>query len=351
MSCSFRGVLNSPADRVHLQYECLNECFAVLTLGSIEGIEFPGALAKKPFGNVWDAWKTPSIFIRNNVDLANKMKMLRECRFTLDVDALARVLKAAYSSCTDWTDFICSTEFITRHAAVDSFAVQGPYERALKKAKEENTELSRKNRPTKSDPVGFAAPDCARMLQQDGEKIGIVARVTVTFRQLSELVVEWKSFGTWIIVWPLDAHAEQADIETVALAICQHMQSGGKIVTALPPLSAHNRTKWVVISKLWRTLDETLLASAGVGQMAATASNKIEGNRVFLEEGTPESAGQYYHPYVGAAAAKYLYEVIRRRAPRMSLPDLRRSRSLRSATSRRRGMWGGEESHSKRRRI
>ncbi|EYC06419.1 hypothetical protein Y032_0076g1050 [Ancylostoma ceylanicum] len=69
------------------------------------------------------------------------------------------------------------------------------------------------------------------------------------------------------------------------------------------------------MSKLWKTLNEVLLACAGAGQMAMIASNKIDSNRVFIEKGTPEAAAQYYQPHIGAAAAKYLYCVIRRRAP------------------------------------
>ncbi|KIH59975.1 hypothetical protein ANCDUO_09782 [Ancylostoma duodenale] len=36
----------------------------------------------------------------------------------------------------------------------------------------------------------------------------------------------------------------------------------------------------------------------------------MDNNRVFMEEGTPEATAQYYQPYVGAAAAKYLYGVL-----------------------------------------
>ncbi|KAL6734309.1 hypothetical protein Aduo_004865 [Ancylostoma duodenale] len=57
--------------------------------------------------------------------------------------------------------------------------------------------------------------------------------------------------------------------------------------------------------------------------MAVTTSNMMDNNKVFMEEGTPEATAQYYQPYVGAAAAKYLYGVIRRRAPGMELPELR----------------------------
>lgn len=117
------------------------------------------------------------------------------------------------------------------------------------------------------------------------KKDGIRAHVIVSFRQLSELLVEWKSFGIWVIVWPLDTHAEHEDIKAVALAAKQHMQSGGKIVTAWPPLTIQNRVKWMILSKLLKILDESLLACGGFKQMAVTSSNRIEGAKFPLRNG------------------------------------------------------------------
>ncbi|VDO92849.1 unnamed protein product [Heligmosomoides polygyrus] len=198
----------SPADRGHLQFECIDDCFADTTLGDIQGVDFPGALAKNPFSNVWSAWKIASIFIRNNIDVATKMKLYREQKMMLDVDALVRVLMVAYNTCEEWTDFICSATGITRHAPIDTHAFDRPYEEALRKVKEAVADLTRRNRPAKEGPVGFAAPESARMLEKDGERIGIRARLIVTFGQLREVVVEWKAFSIWVIVWPLDIHAD-----------------------------------------------------------------------------------------------------------------------------------------------
>ncbi|KIH45968.1 hypothetical protein ANCDUO_23982 [Ancylostoma duodenale] len=86
-----------------------------------------------------------------------------------------------------------------------------------------------------------------------------------------------------------------------------------------------------------------LLGCAGAGQIAAAASNRMDNNKVFMEEGTPEATAQYYQLYVGAAAAKYLYGVIRRRAPRVELPELRDSRSQRTATTCGEGVSGSEQ--------
>uniref|UniRef100_A0A8L8JWG3 DDE Tnp4 domain-containing protein n=1 Tax=Heligmosomoides polygyrus TaxID=6339 RepID=A0A8L8JWG3_HELPZ len=224
-------------------------------LGDIEGISFPRALAKKPIVDVWSAWKTASIFIRNDKDLPTKMKY-REHAVVLDVDALSKVLKVACDICMEWTDFICSITGVTKHAPVDGYAVERFYDTALRKVMDVIAGSAKRNRPTKEGPVGFAAPDCARMLEVDGGKIGIRAKVVVTFQQLKEQVVEWKSFGTWVIIWPLDIHADQKDIEAIALAAQQHLEAGGRTVTAWPPVSSQNRAKWIVMSKLWRALDE-----------------------------------------------------------------------------------------------
>ncbi|VDP42346.1 unnamed protein product [Heligmosomoides polygyrus] len=182
------AVLRSPADRGHVQYQCLDDCFSSSKLGNIEGISFPGALAKKPIVDVWSAWKTASIFVRNDKDLPTKMKMYREHAVVLDVDALSKVLKVAYDTCMEWTDFICSTTGVTRHAPVDSYAVERFCDTALRKVKDVIAGSAKRSRPTKEGPVGFAAPDCARMLEVDGGKIGIRAKVVVTFQQLKEQV-------------------------------------------------------------------------------------------------------------------------------------------------------------------
>lgn len=91
----------------------------------------------------------------------------------------------------------------------------------------------------------------------------------VTFQLLGEVFEEWKSTGIPVIVWPLGTHAEHEGIETVAPAT---QTSRRKIVTAWPPLTIQNRVKQTVISDLWRTLVESLLACAGVKQMPVSSS-------------------------------------------------------------------------------
>ncbi|KIH66563.1 hypothetical protein ANCDUO_03111 [Ancylostoma duodenale] len=211
--------------------------------------------------------------------MGTKMKLYRERVITLDTDALARVLKVAYDRCVEWTDFVCSTNGIRKHATVENHSFDGAYDTALRAVKERISEESRRNRSTKAGPIGFAAPETARMLEKDGEMLGIRTRVIVTFRQLSEVVTEWKAFSIWILVWPIDIHTEQKHVENVALAAQEHMKSGGRIITAWPPITVNNRTKWIIMSKLWKTLDEKLLSCAGAGQMAVTASNMVDTNK------------------------------------------------------------------------
>ncbi|KIH53811.1 hypothetical protein ANCDUO_16047 [Ancylostoma duodenale] len=78
ISC-FRGVmLESPEQVGHVQCQCTDECFRVVTHGDIEGINLIGAFAKTPFKIVWSAWKSASIFIRTDIYDASKIKASKE---------------------------------------------------------------------------------------------------------------------------------------------------------------------------------------------------------------------------------------------------------------------------------
>lgn len=70
------------------------------------------------------------------------------------------------------------------------YAVNRPYDIALRQLKDAVAELSHQNRSEKDGPVGFAAPESARMLKRDDGKIEMRARVIVIFRQLSEVLVD-----------------------------------------------------------------------------------------------------------------------------------------------------------------
>lgn len=48
-SSDFRAAaLTTPADKGHVQLQCLDDCFAETTLADIEGITFPGEFGKQP---------------------------------------------------------------------------------------------------------------------------------------------------------------------------------------------------------------------------------------------------------------------------------------------------------------
>lgn len=52
-SSYFRGaMLHSPADRGHVQFQCIDDCSSSTMLGDIDGVKFPGTVAKKPFSDV-----------------------------------------------------------------------------------------------------------------------------------------------------------------------------------------------------------------------------------------------------------------------------------------------------------
>lgn len=97
-------------------------------------------------------WRTASVFIRNNIDVATKVKLYREQKMVLDVDALVRRsdgrlqhMRRMYGLylLRDRNHRACSD----RHLAV--------------------ADLTRRNRPAKEGPVEFAAPEGAKILEKD----------------------------------------------------------------------------------------------------------------------------------------------------------------------------------------
>uniref|UniRef100_A0A7I4Z6K0 RNA-directed DNA polymerase n=1 Tax=Haemonchus contortus TaxID=6289 RepID=A0A7I4Z6K0_HAECO len=152
------AMLLSLADKGHLQFQCVDDCFAKTTLSDIEGIQFPGAYGGQPFGDPWTAWKTASIFIRKELNTMQKVELVRNRAVSLDTEALRKVLMVAYSVCTEWTEFICTTRSIAKHESIDQNCVIDFYRIAFEDLKKELQKDEREARSLRKGPTGFAAP-------------------------------------------------------------------------------------------------------------------------------------------------------------------------------------------------
>ncbi|VDP08581.1 unnamed protein product [Heligmosomoides polygyrus] len=145
------ATLTSPADKSHLQYQCLDDCFARVTFADIKGIDFPGAYGRQPVTN-----------------RPGKIRLYKERAVCLDVMALTRIPRLAYDACTEWTEFICATKTIRKHKPIEDNCILPFYEKTFRQVKKELEKESKKGRPTKSGPTGFAAPEAALLLEKDG---------------------------------------------------------------------------------------------------------------------------------------------------------------------------------------
>ncbi|VDL72404.1 unnamed protein product [Nippostrongylus brasiliensis] len=58
------------------------------------------------------------------------------------------------------------------------------------------------------------------------------------------------------------------------------------------------------------------------GQMIPKASSTIGYGKLFLEAGSPEASAQFYRTYSGVAAAKHLYDAVRKKAPNAGLLEM-----------------------------
>ncbi|XGW13382.1 hypothetical protein V3C99_000035, partial [Haemonchus contortus] len=332
------ATITSVTDKGHLLYECLDDCFRNTKLGDIKGIPFPGAFARKPFENVWSAWRIASIFIRSDLSITEKIRLHNERAVMLETQALCAILRLAYDQCTDWTEFICGNQAIVKHPRIEDHNVEEFYEVAFEKVKEDLKEEAQAARPRKIGPIGFAAPESAILLEKDGPRGGVYTRVVKSFESLRNTLADWTTYGTWIIVLPMERKAEGSTIEETVKIAKTHLEEGGRIVTVWTPVTAKTLAEWISMSQLWSTIDATLRKFAGPDQIVTTASNMLCDGKFFLEAGCPETASQFFRLYPGVAAAKYLYENIRCRVPQFQLPFLETERSMRTSTTARGGV-------------
>ncbi|KIH55035.1 hypothetical protein ANCDUO_14816 [Ancylostoma duodenale] len=293
----------------HLRFECLDGCLMDAKLSDIKDSCFPGAFAN-----------------RSDINLATKIRFYRQGAICLDEAALTPVLRLAYERCTAWTEFVCENEGIKKHENVEKSVVEKMYDAALQALKEDLEEETKQARPEKDGPLGFAAPESASALENDGTKGGIHTAVVRNFMESREKPNEWRSYGTWVITWPVDENWTAEKIKEICSACAQHLTEGGKIPNMLGES---------------RTVDQTLARYARRDQFFATSSAIVMDNKIFAEVGSPESSIQFYSKYADVGNARYLYENVRLRVPSLQLPQM--YAPPRTSVSRRGGMSWDED--------
>ncbi|EYC18252.1 hypothetical protein Y032_0028g1760 [Ancylostoma ceylanicum] len=336
-SFSRGAVITSETQPGHLLFQCLDGCLMQAKLSDIAGVEFPGAFANEPVGTVWKAWIASSIFGRHDIDLPKKIKLFRRGNTCLDETALKPILKLAYNRCTAWTEFLCSTECISEHKDIDKFSVQQMYDDALRNFKDELAKENQNTPTVKEGPVGFAAPECAAVLERDGMKGGVQTAVVKTFKDLREKLNEWRSFGTWVVTWPIDEKWSEEKIKEICAAMAEHLKEGGRIVTAWTPCVQSNAEAWKRLHGVWKTTDEMIKNSASEKQFFPTSGAVTIKGKMYAEIGSPEASLQFYGKYAGVGNARYLYETIRQAAKEAQLPTM--YAPPRTTANRRGGMW------------
>ncbi|CAJ0608958.1 unnamed protein product [Cylicocyclus nassatus] len=236
--------------------------------------------------------------------------------------ALKAVLKLAYDTCIDWTDFLCNTDAITKHAKIEGHSIERSYNEALQAFRREIEGQATKELPTKSGPVGYATFEGGSPMERDGTRGRVATKVATTFARLLDVLEEWRSYKAWVIVWPLDSNPADDVPQKMMVAAKEYLEEGGKIVTAWPPITSKNHDLWRELSGLWKTFDETLIQCDKGRQVFTTASNFGMKGKLFIEAGAPEGGAQFFNSYVGTAMNKYIYECVRRRAVDAHLPEL-----------------------------
>ncbi|EYB86338.1 hypothetical protein Y032_0281g1262 [Ancylostoma ceylanicum] len=318
--------LLSPLEKGHLLFKCSDGCLEDATLKDVGGCKFPGAVAREQITTLWSAWLATSIFRRTDISVGEKIRMHREGAVCYDADSLKEVLKMAYQKCIDWTDFIANTKKIVKHAPVEGHYFDSSYDEALRMVRNELDEEAARNRPQKTGPVGFMAGEGALALERDGQRGDILVKMATTFDRVLEVLEEWSTFRSWVIVWPIDSRMNEERSKKLLKLAKTHLESGGKIVTVWPPVNEKNETKWRAVAELWNTLDDALLKIDVGNNVFTTSSVKIIEGKIFIEAGSPEGSGQFFTNHVGAGVPKYVYEAARKKAVGALLPKLPDSR-------------------------
>ncbi|KIH61435.1 hypothetical protein ANCDUO_08296 [Ancylostoma duodenale] len=226
----------------------------------------------------------------------------------------------AFQRCIDWTEFVCNTKKIVEHAPIDGNYFDTSYDEALRSVREEMERDAVKARPEKNGPVGYLAGEGALALEKDGMRGEILTRMALTFDKVLEILEEWSACRTWIITLPIDEKMDEAKSRKLLQFVKSQVSSGGKVVTAWPPVNEKNASRWNGLIDLWKSLDETLSRIDDRHQIFVTAGSTLVHGKLVIEAGSPESCCQYYCARVGAGVPKSVYEAIRRKVPEALLP-------------------------------
>uniref|UniRef100_A0A7I5ECV6 START domain-containing protein n=1 Tax=Haemonchus contortus TaxID=6289 RepID=A0A7I5ECV6_HAECO len=81
------------------------------------------------------------------------------------------------------------------------------------------------------------APESAILLERDGPRGGVYTRVVKSFESLRNTLVDWTTYGTWIIVLPIEGKAAGSTIEEPVKMARTHLEEGGRIVTVWTPVT------------------------------------------------------------------------------------------------------------------
>ncbi|KIH51496.1 hypothetical protein ANCDUO_18417 [Ancylostoma duodenale] len=186
---------------------------------------------------------------------------------------MPRRLNPSSNSRTAPTDFICNTRAIKKHSKIEGHSVERSYDEALQVVRQEIESQAVRDRPTKTGPIGYATVEGANPMEGDGIGGKVLTKVVLTFDRLLDVLKEWSTFKTWVLVWPLDMNVK-SDVPKKLLTLSKkYPEEGGKIVTAWPLITSENQTKWHGISDLWKSFDEVLVKCDCGGQVVTAGSN------------------------------------------------------------------------------
>lgn len=164
---------------------------------------------RRPFRDLWSAWKIASIFARTDILVPQKIQYYKNGAVVLDAAALREILKLASNEFTNWTEFLCATKRIVAHPAIEENSVTEFHRMTFEKLKQDLREEAQTARKVKGPrPEWICGPETAWLLEKDGP---------AETRHKGGNNVCWASrctsksedYETWIIVWPVENMAQE----------------------------------------------------------------------------------------------------------------------------------------------